>query len=82
MHTRTCVVHRVTVDIHSCVHQVASDSGQVCGRTLVEQGRVSRVANAHIRYYTHWHTACIERRIDDLHDKIDDVRYGIQRFEQ
>ena len=31
---------------------------------------------------SHWHTACIERRIADLHDKIDDVFRGIPRFEQ
>ena len=30
----------------------------------------------------HWSTACIERRIADLRDNIDDVCRGIQRFEQ
>ena len=31
---------------------------------------------------SHWHTACIERRIADLHDQIDDVFRGIPRIEQ
>jgi hypothetical protein len=31
---------------------------------------------------SHWHTACIERRIADLHDQIDDVLRDIKRIER
>jgi hypothetical protein len=31
---------------------------------------------------SHWHTACIERHIADLKDRIDDTCRGITRFEQ